>query len=221
MFKKKIFFPFQTSNFNMYRYLILIVFINCVHSQMSGVTFDFSSSGMQLLPVDPVQLLDTITVGNESPTTQCAFACVMQLPYCHTIEFDSTTLQCRLFEADLTTAQIIPSTSLSVSVAIIDLVPELFTGYNQPCSQCVGNRFLTCINHTCQCASNTYFDGSICKLKQFTGPACNSSDMCRTDINLTCLQFFQCGREFFFSYSLSVMIRYYVFQLRRYLSASR
>jgi hypothetical protein len=187
----------------MHRHLLLIVFINNVCSQMSGVTFNFSNGGTQFLPAYSVQLLDTLTIVNKPYAVNCAFACIMQLPYCHTIEFDSTTLQCRLFEADLRYGQIIPSTSSSVSVGMINLVPELFTGRNQSCSECVGNRFLTCINNTCQCALNTYFDGSLCQLQQFTSADCSSNDMCRIDLNLTCLQFFECGREYF-SFILSV-----------------
>jgi len=175
----------------MYYYLVLIFLLGCVHSQNMGALFTLSNKGMQFLLMNPVQLLDTIT---SLSLTQCAFACIMLLRNCRTFEFDSSTLQCRLVEGDLTTGQIIPSTSSSYSiVGTINLIPELFADYGQPCSQCNDSPYFTCINNTCQCAGHSYFDGFICKLQQFTGGECNLTNACRADLNLTCLQSFQCG----------------------------
>ncbi len=177
----------------MHYQLLFVILFGCAYSQNIGTYFTLSNEGMQFLLINSTQLLDTITI---SSLKKCAAICVRFLPHCRTFEFDSSTLQCRLIEGDLTTGQIIPSTSSSKSiVGSMKLAPELFTSYGQSCSQCVGNPFFTCINGTCQCALHSYFDGSMCKLQQFTGAQCNSSNACRTDLNLTCLQFFQCGRK--------------------------
>ncbi len=177
----------------MYCYMILVVFFGCVHSNNMGSLFTLSNMGMQFSFINPVQLLDTIT---SSSLIQCAFACIMFPSNCRTFQFDSSTFQCRLVEGDLTTGQIIPSPSSPNSiVSTMNLIPEMFVDYGQPCSQCDDNRLFTCINNTCQCSGHSYFDGFICKLQQFTGAECNSTNECRIDVNLTCLQFFQCGRK--------------------------
>jgi hypothetical protein len=190
---EKFIFSCKTSKLAMYYYLVLIILLDCVHSQNMGTLFTLSNIGMQFSLINPVQLLDTIT---SSSLIQCAFACIMFLSNCRTFQFDSSTLQCSLVEGDLTTGQIIPSTSSSKSiVGTMNLIPEMFTSYGQLCSQCDDNGLFTCINNTCQCSGHSYFDGFICKLQQFTGAECNSTNGCRTDLNLTCLQSFLCGRK--------------------------
>lgn len=177
----------------MHSYLILLVLIGCIHSQNMRTTFNLTSKGMQFLPADLVQLLGTVT---SSSLTKCAFTCIMFPVQCLTFEFDSSTLQCRIFEGDLTTGQIIPSTSSSTSiVGMIELTLDMFVNHGQSCSECSYNRFLICTNATCQCHSHSYFDGFMCKLQQFTGAQCSSSAECRVDLSLTCLPFFQCGRK--------------------------
>jgi hypothetical protein len=176
-----------------YHNLILIVLFNYAHSLNMGVSFTLSSKGMQFVGINSVQYLRNIT---SSSLKSCAIQCLMTLPYCHTFEFHESTQECRLIEGDLTTGNItLPTTSPDSIVGTIDLMPELFKTHGQACSFCIDNIFLKCINNTCQCASNSYFDSSVCQLQQFTGVECNSSDMCRNDLNLTCLQFFKCGRK--------------------------
>ena len=78
---------------------------------------------------------------------------------------------------------------------MVILQSESFTNYGQPCAQCIENPFFECINNTCQCDSEAYFDGSVCQLKRFSGGQCNTNNECRTDMNISCLQFQQCGRK--------------------------
>lgn len=177
----------------MFHHMVFVVIVGYVHSQNLGLSFTLSNTGMKFLPMNTIQLLDTITT---SSLKQCAFTCGMLVSYCRAFEYDSSALQCRLVEGDSTTGQIVPSASSSNSiVGTINLIPELFTAYNQSCSQCVNNHFLTCINSTCQCISHSYFDGVMCQLQKFINATCNSTNECRSDLNLTCLQTSQCGRK--------------------------
>jgi hypothetical protein len=179
-----------------YYYLTLIVLVSCAHSLNMGTSFTLSNNGMEFAPNNSIEYLYTVTT---SSLISCATTCSMALPSCHTFEYDSSTLQCRLIEGDLTTGQIITSTSSLYSiVGTIELIPEYFTSYGQSCSSCVDNPFFMCINNTCQCAAHSYFDGTMCRLQQFADAQCNMSGMCRTDLNLTCVQLVKCKRKSFF-----------------------
>jgi sugar lactone lactonase YvrE len=189
------------------RLLLLVVVLHYARSQNSKVRFNLSGAGMQYLPVDSVQLIDSVTISPSSSLTRCAAACSTIIPLCRIFDFDSSTGQCRLFEGDLTTGQIIPSTSLPSNsvVGSMILTNDLYTSYGQPCSQCIGNRFMTCHNSTCECPSGTYFTGSTCQSQGFIGAPCNSTHQCRSDCNLTCLQFLQCGRKSSVVFVFSIM----------------
>ncbi|CAF4218468.1 unnamed protein product, partial [Rotaria sordida] len=85
-------------------------------------------------------------------------------------------------------------------IGIIELSPEHFANQGRPCLFCENSRYLTCINSTCQCQPNTYFNGLMCQSKKLLGAKCNNGTECRLDRNYTCLPRKQCGREY--SYSL-------------------
>ncbi|CAF3939113.1 unnamed protein product [Adineta steineri] len=119
----------------------------------------------------------------------CAFACNQQ-PSCHAFDYDSASERCRLFEGDLTTGSIVSSTSATSIVGIIELFPSLFVKtHNQSCETCQDSRYEICspTTNTCQCRSNSFWDGSICALQLFTNDTCSQIDSCRKDQNLTCV----------------------------------
>ncbi|CAF3725867.1 unnamed protein product [Adineta steineri] len=119
----------------------------------------------------------------------CAFACNQQ-PSCHALDYDSASERCRLFEGDLTTGSIVSSTSATSIVGIVELFPSLFVKtHNQSCETCQDSRYEICstTTNTCQCRSNSYWDGSICALQLFTNDTCSQIDSCRKDQNLTCV----------------------------------
>lgn len=147
-----------------------------------------TAAGYEFRPVDiSKQLLDTTYA---STRKRCARVCALTEGY-RTFDFNSSISDlCRLFEGDQTTGEIISSSSLTSIVGSISITSSLFSAFgNTP-------YLLSNINNTCQCRSYTYWDGTMCQLKQFTGASCTANNQCLTDLNLTCLQFFKSGRKY-------------------------
>ena len=170
--------------------LLLILFCGTrapqSYIQVSNPSTEFFSND------ESIFLLDMFSL----PTyRQCLYTC-HQSPYCRVFDYDSLTKQCRLFDGDLVTAGLIgPSNSLTSIASHMQLMPNLFSTYERPCSACSESRYLRCVNATCSCWEDTYWTGSICATQQMYGAQCNSSDQCQSNLNLTCLQFLQCGRK--------------------------
>jgi len=139
----------------------------------------------------------------------CAMAC-NENTLCRILDFGAiVSQQCRLFEGDVGTLGTIISSSMPGSmVGIIQIIPSLFTQYGQPCSSvCSESRYLTCgSNFTCECMPHTYWNSSagICLPQSpILGAPCEQGiNMCREDLNYTCLQFNQCGRKFIYLISI-------------------
>lgn len=152
-----------------------------------------SDPGTEFAPIDEnILTLGTFYLSNHM---ECIYACHTNY-ICRVFDYDCVSYRCRLFEGDVdTTGSIVSSNSSSSTVGQITLSPNLFTVYGQACSACFDSRYLTCINSTCTCFQHTYWTGSICASQYLLGGQCLNSTQCRTDLNYTCLQFFQCGRK--------------------------
>lgn len=85
------------------------------------------------------------------------------------------------------------------------LVLDQFTNLDQPCLMCLNNRYMACVNETCQCPVNTYFDGNICQAQRLSAQLCRNASECRSDLNYTCLPRMQCGRKYIFIVFLSLI----------------
>ncbi|CAF0901428.1 unnamed protein product [Adineta steineri] len=151
----------------------------------------FSSSGFEFSPIDMEALfLQQTTADSLEICSQMCHTTVL----CRTFDFDIVSHRCRIFQGDLDTTGSIISSSLSQSVVgSIELDSTQFDSYGKSCLFCQGSRYLKCINSSCQCQSNTYFDGSICRSQKLLGSQCINETDCRTDLNYTCLPRLQCG----------------------------
>lgn len=132
--------------------------------------------------------IQLLSVANSGSGSQCAFTC-SQLSHCRTFDYDPSSKQCRLFEADSTTGAISPSPSPTSIVGFIQIIPDLYSPtHNQPCTACAQSRYEVCSSNTstCQCPPRTYWNGQICRLQLFENDACTQADACRSDMNLTC-----------------------------------
>ena len=124
---------------------------------------------------------------------RCAMQC-NQNRQCRTFDYDQLSLICRLFEGEFSTGTVLNNpTSLSssrIGGILYDTTDTLqqYSSYNQSCDQCgIGvNRYLQCINNTCQCPPHTYWNGQMCLNQVYNGSQCNYSSACRQDFNLTC-----------------------------------
>ncbi|CAF0894873.1 unnamed protein product [Adineta steineri] len=113
---------------------------------------------------------------------------------CRTFNYDIQIKHCRLYQGDIdSTGEVVPSVSSQSVCGSIKLIMENFADYGGPCSICDGSRYLTCINLTCQCQPNTFFNGSMCRSQKLIGGGCTSDNQCRNDLNLKCLLNNQCG----------------------------
>ncbi len=173
-----------------------------------------SSKGNMYSPVVPsAQLISSAMVTSYK---QCATACNSNT-LCRVFDYGALVgQQCRLFEGDIGTLGTIVSSSIPDSqVGSVTITPSLFTQYGQSCSSavCSNSRYLTCINSTCQCMPHTYWNSTagICLPQSpILGVSCQQGmNMCRQDLNYTCLQFNQCGRKFI--YFIRIFIHSFLF----------
>lgn len=197
----KVFFRTHITMFNLQVSFLLVMGCLLIPSKIQGVipsgwqsTTNLSSDGLQFSPVDE-QALFLFNF-----TASSLFACTRLCHSngrCRIFDFDGQSKRCRLFEGNIMTmGSYIPSSSFQSRVGSMKLRSEQFTSRGQPCSSCQGSRYLTCVNGTCQCQVNTYYDGEICQSKKLRGDSCNDSTECRNDLNYTCLPRMQCGREY-------------------------
>ena len=162
-----------------------LIFLPMMFSPIHAVYLKMSSSGFEFQPRHPIQLLIQMTL----PTRlRCAVAC-SQLPACRTIDFDSASRRCRLFEGDLTTGSEVPSTSTTSVVGKMIFSPSMFAqSHARPCQACQDSRYEVCDANTttCQCRPHTFLDNSICAMQLFANDTCSQVGSCRSDLNLTC-----------------------------------
>ncbi|CAF1246816.1 unnamed protein product [Rotaria sordida] len=120
-----------------------------------------STSGYEFAPIDEQALFLLET--NIDSITSCAQLC-HSMSLCRIFDYDDQSHRCRIFEGDITTmGTVIISSSSHSYVGIIELSPEHFANQGRPCLFCENSRYLTCINSTCQCQPNTYFNGLMCQ----------------------------------------------------------
>jgi len=182
-------------------WFLLIVF-NPIQSQYTYQSLIVASNqGNQYSPIAASAQFISSSIVNSFKL--CAISC-NQNTLCRVFDFGGiVSQQCRLFEGDINTlGSIIPSPMLDSMVGTIQITPSLFTQYGQACSSvCSQSRYLTCSsNSTCKCMPHTYWNSSVemcLPQSPILGAACEQGiNMCRQDLNYTCLQFNQCGRKF-------------------------
>ncbi|CAF1375072.1 unnamed protein product [Adineta steineri] len=180
-----------------YRHLLFTLFILIISQTLETTTniwqaiFDVSNLGLEFSPADEQALLLLDTTARS--LLNCAQMCEM-IARCRTFNYDIQIKHCRLYQGDIdSTGEVVPSVSSQSVCGSIKLIMENFADYGGPCSICDGSRYLTCINLTCQCQPNTFFNGSMCRSQKLIGGGCTSDNQCRNDLNLKCLLNNQCG----------------------------
>lgn len=163
-----------------------------LHQQQSFFESNFllTEFGTAFQPRNSIELLGTFS--NVPSLLQCAIKC-NQNRQCRTLDYDQLSFVCRLFEGEISTETILTnSIPLSLRIAAIlynsTLALQAYLSYSQTCDQCSidGNRYLQCMNNTCQCPLHTYWNGQMCLNQVYNGSNCSSSLSCRQDLNLTC-----------------------------------
>lgn len=150
---------------------------------------DFHSEGTGFIPVNPRQLISTISSAGSKET--CAYLC-HQNPSCRTFVSDTST--CQLYEGTITTGQVVPAVSTMSLVGGISYDNiDLSSSFNRSCDHCYPDRYLVCQAGRCQCPSGTFWNGKgQCINEQFVGStvSCEKDIWCRQDMNLSCV----CGK---------------------------
>ena len=157
--------------------------------------FILDNMGTQFMPIH----MNALHLANVSAQTKvkCAYQCSVH-PQCRTFNFDTTTQICQLFQGDTIATGSTVSAAQTSMFGSVRLMEIFFTAYNRSCDQCADNRFLRCVNNTCQCQQNTYWNGSFC-LPQLPLPCMEcepNKSMCREDLNLTCQSYNKCDCKF-------------------------
>lgn len=145
----------------------------------------FSPTANEFQPRSSIQLMSVAVVKRR---TLCAAACNEQ-PSCRTLDYDSASGRCRLFEGDQTTGSIISSAAPTSIVGTVLISSSQFVyTHNQSCEACQEDRYQYCSpnDNTCQCRPHTYWNGSVCLLQLFENDTCFQTDTCRSDLNLIC-----------------------------------
>ncbi|CAF4490280.1 unnamed protein product, partial [Didymodactylos carnosus] len=164
-------------------FLRCLLLIHRVCSQFQSL-IHLDDFGTSFAPADPIELINTISVSSQ---IGCAQTCNVN-SLCRTFDYDTLSKRCRLFEGEITTGKVnrsaaIPSTSRVSSIAYTQ---QLYLAYNQTCDQCQINRYLLCVNQTCQCPPHTYWNAWMCLNQGYNGSLCQNDEWCRTDKNITC-----------------------------------
>ncbi|CAF3673924.1 unnamed protein product [Rotaria socialis] len=177
----------------MEKYFLWIIFfyshlLPSLHSQIFQSRIYLTAFGTAFQPRSPIEILSS------SSQIQSLFRCAMQCNQnrqCCTFDYNYLPLVCRLFEGELSTGNILYNITSSSRIGAIlyDVTIQSYSSYGQTCEQCgMGiNRYLQCINDTCQCPPDTFWNGQMCLNQLYNGSNCNYSlPSCRQDLNLSC-----------------------------------
>ena len=173
--------------------LMLCFVIPASHQQqphMFESSIELTTFGTVFQPRNPIEWLGIST--NVHSMVECAMQC-NQNRQCRTFDYDQSSLVCRLFEGEFSTGTVLNNSTLSssrVGSIVYDTTDTLqsYSAYNQNCDKCGNgiNRYLQCINNSCQCPPNTYWNGQMCLNQLYNRSICNYPLDCRQDLNLTC-----------------------------------
>ncbi|CAF1529289.1 unnamed protein product [Adineta ricciae] len=178
---------------------VVISMMNEIDSQgIFHSQFVLTNLNKKYIPVNFSAQILSITLTSTSKL--CALACNQNI-MCSIFDYEVfMSNECRLFEGDIdTVGSIDVSSSPQSIVGIVKLSSELFAQYGQSCSSNhQPTRYLICGNDsTYQCIPHSYWNAliSMCKPQlPILGAKCSqNTSMCRTDLNLICLPFKQCG----------------------------
>lgn len=169
----------------MFKAFFVALLLSRIEAIISECPVSLSSMGQEFRPKMNITLLLHTSIRTH---IRCATLC-HKIITCRTFNYDASSKQCQLFEADASTGEIVSSPSLSSLVGTVHIIPSLYTlSHNRPCTTCLHSRYEICSTNTntCQCPSHTYWNGQICALRLFLNDACTQADSCRSDLNLTC-----------------------------------
>ncbi|CAF3538088.1 unnamed protein product [Rotaria sp. Silwood1] len=166
-------------------YLLLSYQIIFCLQQTYQSNIELSDKGVTFIPKASLEFpLKTLTVKS---LMSCAQQCNLNV-LCRVFVYDEITLNCQLYQSDLSSGNITTVPTSTSRVGCIRYQPQLYLNYNQTCNQCQVNRYLTCQNARCQCPPpTTFWNGQMCQNQLSYGETCNSSSWCRQDWNLTCV----------------------------------
>jgi hypothetical protein len=153
-----------------------------------------SDVGLEFSPFD--EQISLLLEKNSDSISTCAQVCLMTAS-CRIFNFEPQMRSCRLYEGEMDgTGSLVNSATSQSICGSIELMIQDFTNYGGACSLCEHDRFLTCLNSTCQCQAHTYFNGSVCPSQKMGGGNCTSNIQCRNDLYLACQSNLQCGCKY-------------------------
>lgn len=165
----------------------LVLYLSILRAIVALKQAKYTSSGVgyQFQPANDIELLSTLN--NIRTTMHCRMYCHRNIR-CRTFDYDSTTKNCRVFEASIDTGYLLNNFSTSVVGGII-ITPSIFSLYNASSDQCVDSRLLnsSTSSGSCECPINTFWNGSMCLNERHVGGTCVNTQWCRRDLLYTCI----------------------------------
>ncbi|CAF1129867.1 unnamed protein product, partial [Didymodactylos carnosus] len=118
-------------------------------------------SDIKLLPYgtafQPANPVDLLSVTNIKTLMRCAALCNRNSS-CRTFDYNSYSMQCRLFQGELSSGTLNSSTLLKSRIGAINYRPQLYSLFNHTCVEGQMNRYLLCVSGTEQCPSYTFWN---------------------------------------------------------------
>ncbi len=172
----------------MERMIILFIYLYFSYSGADQSLMVLQDSGTDFNPANSVELLTTVS--KIRSTLQCYMQCHLNFQ-CRTFVYKSETQECSLYEGSINTGSVVATASGGTPSIVGGIIytPELFISYGLACDQCASSRYLKCVNNTCQCLPNTFWNGTMCLNQVYYGQTCATyQGSCRqADLSLICL----------------------------------
>ena len=106
---------------------------------------------------------------------------------CRSFEYNREPGYCRSFRVEPTDDQFGYHSSYLSQLGYVKQLPGFYASYNQSCDKCTRNRYLICSLGTCQCALNTFWNGTACEKQKYAAQLCTGNNQCRDNpYGLTC-----------------------------------
>ena len=172
---------------NFYLLLINAVLLPTVYSVSQKISSHVNVwlAGTRFEPVNPIEMLSNSTARS---FFYCSATCNKN-PQCRTLNYNSVSKQCILFEGAVSTGTVLVNNTSSWKVGSVHLTTDLYKCYNQTAVQCDFNRYIVedAVTGLGVCPNHTYWTGTMCSNQVYLGSPCVSNAWCRTDALLRCV----------------------------------
>lgn len=133
--------------------LFFLIIMHVTYGELTSL-INIQATAASFVSIHPIELHG---VYSSIPSILMYAKLCNQDPQCRTIVFDASS--CIMYEGSFNIGSTLSSPSANSTVASVNFDNiHLASAYNKSCDYCYMNRYLVCINNTCQCPLNTVWD---------------------------------------------------------------